>query len=222
MENADKSRHHPETEAEAARLLARAYSLTSDEEARALYRDWAKTYDHTMLAELGYRTPGRTAALFGEHVGNKAAAILDIGSGTGLAGVELARIGFATIDALDYSPEMLAVAEHRGVYRACIEADLNKPLSMADQAYDGMICTGTFTHAHVGANCLDELFRILKPGGVFACTVHKDIWQPAGFAAKTSALESAGTMKTLHRKMGQYYAKSTEPEGWYIAWQKTG
>jgi predicted TPR repeat methyltransferase len=213
---------HPETSEEAARLLRKAYSLSSQEETRSLYRQWAQTYDHTMLVELGYLTPARTARLLAEHLADKNPVILDVGSGTGLAGVELAGLGFATIDALDYSPEMLAVADHRNVYRACIEADLNKPLAMTDHAYDALICTGTFTHAHVGAACLDELFRIMKPGGVFACTVHKDVWQPSGFATITAALEKAGTLKTLHRQMGTYYTKSTEPEGWYIVWQKTG
>ena len=30
---------------EAAKLLERAYALDSDEKSRALYRDWAETYD---------------------------------------------------------------------------------------------------------------------------------------------------------------------------------
>lgn len=201
-------------------LLERAYSLGNDEEARALYRDWAQSYDETMLEGLGYCTPRVTSALLAQHVEDKTQPVLDVGSGTGLAGVELAGLGFATLDALDYSPEMLAVAASRGVYRATIETDLNEPLDMADGSYSAMICTGTFTHAHVGAGCLPELFRVLEPGGIFACTVHKDVWEDAGFAAESEKLARAGVLETLSRVPGAYYTASTDPEGWYIVWQK--
>ncbi|MCB1423381.1 MAG: class I SAM-dependent methyltransferase [Nitratireductor sp.] len=201
-------------------LLERAYSLGNDEEARALYRDWAQSYDETMLEGLGYCTPRVTAALLARHVEDKTQPVLDVGSGTGLAGVELAGHGFTVLDALDYSPEMLAVAASRGVYRATIEADLNEPLDLPDGTYSAMICTGTFTHAHVGAGCLPELFRVLQPGGIFACTVHKDVWQEAGFAAESQKLAAAGILETVSHEAGTYYTASTDPEGWYIVWQK--
>ena len=201
-------------------LLERAYSLGNDGEARALYRDWAQSYDETMMDGLGYRTPEATAALLARHTNDKTQPVLDVGSGTGLAGVELAGHGFTTLDALDYSPEMLAVARSRGVYRDMIEADLNAPLALPDDAYSAMICTGTFTHAHVGAGCLPELFRILQPGGVFACTVHKDVWEEAGFASQTQRLADGGILEMVSREAGTYYRTATEPEGWYIVWRK--
>ena len=208
-------------------LLARAYALEGDAEAKALYHDWADTYDATMLDGLGYLTPMRTAELLAGRLKDRKAAILDIGSGTGLAGAELAARGFEIIDALDYSPDMLRVAGartqgDRKVYGKLIEADLNRPLEIAGAAYDALICTGTFTHAHVGAACLDELFRVLKPGGLFACTVHSDVWEPAGFATKVEELGQAGTLEVLIHEPGAYYTTSTEPEGFYILWRRKG
>ena len=157
-----------------------------------------------------------------EFVAAKQLRTLDVGSGTGLAGLELNALGFTHLDALDYSPQMLAVAAHRGVYKNIIEADLNQMLDIPDDTYDAMICTGTFTHAHVSAKCLDELFRILKPAGHFACTVHNDIWHTEGFEEKTTALSKTGLLKTVNQELGIYYADSTTPEGWYIVWQKQG
>jgi len=220
----EKRKHHPSVDSavdpDADALLARAYAVKNDAEAHQLYTEWGETYDRTMLDGLGYRTPAHTADLLHRHLDTPGAMLLDVGSGTGLAGAALAKLGAYTMDALDYSAAMLEVARHRGVYRELIEADLNAPLALPDEAYDALICTGTFTHAHVGANCLGELFRILKPGGLFACTVHKDIWEPQGFAETTAAMADAGTLETVLFEPGEYYAESPEPEGWYILWRK--
>jgi len=201
-------------------LLARAYALKDPAEARSLYRDWAASYDASMLDGLGYLTPSLTAAMLAEATADRSAPVLDVAAGTGLAGKELAGHGFSSIDALDFSPEMLAVAMSRGVYRAAIEADLTGPLPLADAAYGAMICTGAFTHAHVGAGCLPELFRALKPGGLFACTIHKDVWEEAGFAAMTRRLQAEGVMRVVRHEAGCYYRGSTEPEGNYCLWSR--
>jgi predicted TPR repeat methyltransferase len=201
-------------------ILARAYALKDADAALALYRDWAATYDATMLDGLGYVTPARTAALLADHLADRAAPVLDVGCGTGLAGNELATLGFSIIDGLDLSAQMLGVARSRGVYRDLFEADLTRPLALADSAYAALVCTGTFTHAHVGASCLPELFRVLAPGGVFACTVHKDVWVEAGFAEMTARLEGEGLIETLYSRPGVYYQRSEEPEGSYIVWRR--
>lgn len=202
-------------------MLARALSLSDAGEARDLYRQWACTYDDTMLRGLGYLTPAKTARLLARYLPERDARILDVGSGTGLAGGELAGHGFGNIEALDFSPQMLAVARARGVYVQTIEADLNLPLEIATACYDALICTGTFTHSHVGAGCLDELFRVLRPGGIFACTIHKQVWEPAGFARKVEEMRRAQKLGVLSHEPGAFYDNSTEPEGFYIAWQNT-
>ncbi|MEO0327594.1 MAG: methyltransferase domain-containing protein [Pseudomonadota bacterium] len=201
-------------------LLNRAYSLTSDSDAHELYQEWAITYDQTMIEGLAYLTPSRTAALLAEHISDPNSAVLDVGSGTGLAGEKLKAQGFINLDALDYSQAMLDLAKRRGIYGALYVADLNKAIALSDASYDALICTGTFTHAHVGSGCLDELFRILKPGGKFACTVHKDVWQEAGFDQKSEQLERDGLIKTLHQELGIYFETDVEPQGWYIVWER--
>jgi predicted TPR repeat methyltransferase len=207
---------------EAKALLARAYALKDSAQSKELYSQWAQTYDRTMLQGLGYLTPKNTAILLAKNVSDKKSRILDVGSGTGLAGVELSLLGFKNLDALDYSPEMLAVAAHRNVYKSMTEADLNLPLSFSDNSYDAMICTGTFTHAHVGAGCLDELIRLLKPKGYFAFTVHKDIWKAEGFEDKISSGVNKRVIEVVYKELGRYYAYSKEPEGYYLVLQKQG
>ena len=207
-------------------LLKRAYSLASDEEAHALYRDWAETYDETMLDGLKYLTPTRTAKLLVASNITANDHVLDVGCGTGLAGQALAHLGLPNIDGLDYSAEMLETArekhyEGRPVYSRLLQSDLNAKLPIEDGEYDHLICTGTFTHAHVGAECLYELIRILKIGGKFACTIHKDVWVPAGFSKIVDDLIAKGMMQTHFREMGTYFETDDAPQGWYIVWEKT-
>lgn len=204
----------------AQNMLERAYALRDGREALALYRDWAAAYDKTMLEGLGYLTPARTASLLAAYLPDRDARILDIGCGTGLAGVELQRLGYNSLDGLDFSPQMLAVARSRGVYGDLHEVDLTKALPLPDRSCDAMISTGTFTHAHVGAACLPELFRVLRPGGLFACTVHKDVWREAGFEEMTRKLALSGTLAVLYHRPGTYYSQSQSPEGWYCVWQR--
>jgi hypothetical protein len=50
----------------AAELLKRAYDLKSDDETHALYRDWAGTYEDTMLQGLGYLSPALVSDAAGQ------------------------------------------------------------------------------------------------------------------------------------------------------------
>ena len=204
----------------AAKLLERAYALDSDEKSRALYRDWAETYDQTMLQGLHYRSPDKVAALLAAHLADRKALVLDIGCGTGLVGQGLAGHGFVTIDGLDVSPEMMQVAARRGVYRHFIAADLNLPLAIASDSYDGASCCGTFTHGHVAAACLDELFRILKPGAPFAFTVKLEVWESLGFKDKLAALMDCGRITERAWAHDRHYATSTQADGVFCVYAR--
>ncbi|MGI9462879.1 MAG: class I SAM-dependent DNA methyltransferase [Aestuariivirgaceae bacterium] len=201
-------------------LVARAYTVKSRDEQQALYHDWAETYDEAMVGGLQYASPRKCAELLARHMSDKQAAILDIGCGTGLAGSELAKHGYHKLDGIDISGDMLDVAAKRGIYRHLFTADLLQPLDIAGGSYDAAICTGTFTHAHVGASCLDEIFRTLKPGAVFAFTVHRDVHEPQGFGVKLKQLEASQIIAPLEHFNDTYYDTSDDPEGHYYAYMK--
>lgn len=200
--------------------MARAYSITDVDEQQALYQDWAETYDEAMIGGLQYVSPRKCAALYARHQTDKSSLILDIGCGTGLAGSELAKLGFGRMDGLDLSESMLEMAAQRGLYRKLFTADLLKPLDIETGVYDGAICTGTFTHAHVGAECLDEIVRTLKPGGLFAFTVHREVHDELGFGVKLDELEGAGVLSRIEHTRDIYFEGSEEAEGHYYAFVK--
>jgi SAM-dependent methyltransferase len=198
-------------------LLRRAYGLSSDAESQALYRDWAKTYDRTMLEGLHYQSPSLVADRLAALLPERDSTVLDIGCGTGLAGRALAARGFSVIDGIDISPDMMAVAQEQGGYRALVCADLNAPLPWADGAYQGAICCGTFTSGHVRANCLDEIMRVLTAGAAFAFTVKLDVWESFGFKDKLAKLQAAGVLAILALDPDCLYANSPQADGMFCS-----
>lgn len=197
-----------------------AYHLENADDMVAFYRKWAQDYDRQMLEIRGYTSPATIAEKLARHLPRKQAAILDVGCGTGLTCRLLAEQGYTCLDGLDLSAEMLGVARERGIYRELLEADVNQPLAMETASYDGVISSGTFTHGHVGPEPLAEIFRILKPGGILACTVHQDLWQSMGFEARFRELLSEGVASELSLEHAPYY-RDGEAEGWFGVYRKS-
>jgi hypothetical protein len=88
-----------------------------------------------------------------------------------------------------------------------------------DGAYGAVVCSGTFTQGHVGPGPIDELLRVLGPGGFFACTVHGKVWEAMGFAAKFSELLEGGTLRSLEQRLSEYF-EGQEKIAWYCVFQK--
>ncbi len=160
-----------------------AYALKTPEDSIELYRKWAKTYDQDFAKANDYRNPQLIAALFAKSSDGNV-PILDVGAGTGLVGEALAMHGLAPTDALDISSEMLAVAKTKGCYRDTIQADLTKPVNIADSVYGGVISVGAFTHGHVGPEAIDELLRVARSGALFALGINAGVYEAGGFAEK--------------------------------------
>jgi len=196
-----------------------AYHLEDDDMVE-FYRKWAADYDYEMLDKLGYTSPASIAKILIEQLPDTAAEILDLGCGTGLTCRLLGERGYSRLDGIDLSTEMLKVSRERGIYRDLLVGDLNQSLQRESDSYDGVISSGTFTHGHIGPEPLDEVFRVLKSGGILACTVHKDLWEAKGFAAKFAELVDQGVASRISKEEGSYY-RDGPIEGWFCVYQKT-
>lgn len=186
--------------------LERAYALGGADEARALYDEWAGTYDADLTAPAqDYVAPQRAAAVVADVEGVDG-AILDAGCGTGLVGVELASLGARTIDGVDLSPGMIERARATGVYRHLQVADLTRPVSHEADAYDALVCVGTFTHGHVGPGALGEFTRLVRPGGHVVATVLDDLWESGGFRAEAERLEQMSLVELVSADVVDYRA----------------
>ncbi|MEM9319303.1 MAG: class I SAM-dependent methyltransferase [Pseudomonadota bacterium] len=172
--------------------LDRAYGLKTTQEAQELYADWAQTYDQDFGAAYGYVAPREIAKLYLAKGGT--GPCLDVGAGTGLLA---AYLGGITVDAIDLSPEMLEIAREKGLYRHLIQGDLLAPLEMPDDVYAGAVSSGTFTYGHVGPECLAELLRVVRPGGLFVCSCVPKVFDGLGFGSALARLQASGQISPL-------------------------
>ena len=162
-----------------------AYALTSKEDIRSLYRDWAQTYDAGFGEAQGYDLPRQVALAFVGAGGE--GPVMDVGVGTGLVGDHLSALNVGPIDGLDLSAEMLAVASVKQIYRDLIEDDLMSP-SQPYGGYAGFVSAGTFTFGHLGPDGIDPLLGMASPGALFVLSVNAGHFEAAGFAGKLAAL----------------------------------
>lgn len=176
---------------EASDALSQVYAARSETDLAAAYAAWSNGYDRETAA-LGYCLPFVIAAWVARHVPADAGPLLDAGCGTGLSGPYLAALGYREIDGLDMSAQMLALARGRGVYRTLIEAALGGRLPVGDGVYAAVLSTGVFTEGHAPASSLDDLVRIVRPGGFVIFTVRESVLEAGGFRAKFAELEDAG------------------------------
>ena len=91
----------------------------------------------------------------------------------------------------------------------------------ADASQDAMSCCGTFTHGHVDAKCLDELFRVLRPGAPFAFTVKLEVWESLGFKGKLAALQHQGQISESAFRLDRHYSTSAAPDGVFCVYRRT-
>jgi len=196
--------------------LKKAFELKNQEECRSLYKEWAPSYDTTMVDELKYVTPYKLSKYLAPELPDPTAPILDLGCGTGLVGEALQDIGYTNIDGLDFSKEMLRVSEQKDCYQDLMCADLTKKTQIPDRTYEAVICAGLFTHGHLDASCIDECLRIVQTDGLFASAIRAQTWKTMGFEKKFTNLESENQIELVKKDLLENYKDSKERDGVYV------
>lgn len=175
--------------------VMRARSLRSPDEAVAVYREWAADYDHDVFDVLGFTGTDRIAELLAAHLPDLGVPVIDLGCGTGGVAARLRTLGVTTVDGVDISPEMLAVAEGKGFYRSLMVADLTGPIAIPGATYGASVSAGTFTSGHIGAEAVPEALRILRPDAIVAWVLAESCAGPI-----EAAMAAAG-LTTVHRSI---------------------
>ena len=109
----------------------------------------------------------RSAQLVAEKV-SEGTTILELAPGPGYLSIELAKMGKYHIVGLDISPTFVEIAQAKA-REAGVDIDfrlgnaLHMPL--ADDLFDFIVCSAAFKNFSQPVQALDEMFRVLKPGG---------------------------------------------------------
>lgn len=95
--------------------------------------------------------------------------IIDAGAGTGLMAVELIKLGYTNLHALDISQEMLNEAKKKNLYKNIICAPLNdqRIAEIETGEFDAMICGGMLFKGLVRASALVEMVRMVRTSKFF-------------------------------------------------------
>jgi SAM-dependent methyltransferase len=99
------------------------------------------------------------------------ARALDVGCGTGVMSMRLARHGFDVVG-VDHSTDMLAIARDKrapgdvGSRVEFVEGDA-RALPFPAASFDVLTCQGVLHHLAELPPCIGEIARVLKPGGAF-------------------------------------------------------
>lgn len=189
--------------------IERARAVDGTAAAAELYARWATDYDRDMFEVAGVTGTRQIADLLAGQLDDRAAAIVDLGCGTGAAGRHLREHGFTTIDGVDLSPEMLELARATGAYRRLEVADLTRSLPFAPASFDASIAAGVFTTGHLGASAVAPLVRLVRPGGVLAWVVADPVW-----SAVAPELRRAGADPTVTEHVS--IRRDGPPEAWLV------
>lgn len=129
---------------------------------QAGYREWAASYDATVLDLMDLRL----LATLREVVWTTIDRAVDLACGTGRIGRWLKRAGVAAIDGVDFTPEMLAKAAATGVYDRLVLADV---AATGLGAGDYALVTEVLANEHIAdlGGLYREAVRLAKPGGRF-------------------------------------------------------
>lgn len=202
-------------------IWKRAYDARTRDELRALYRDWAATYDadHEKVGFFGHELTAQTLA---KHMTRRdASRILDAGAGTGAAGQALSKLGYTDIVGVDLSQDMLEVANAKGVYTQVLTADLSLPVdAFGVDSFDAAILVGVFSYGQAPAETLDEIVRLVRPGGVVAFTMRTDFFEQdaMGIRSKVESLERRGIWRALEVTEPAPYLPHKDPNAEFRVW----
>lgn len=135
-----------------------------------LFDGYAKNFEFSLLENLNYKAPTIISNYLRTLIpSNKFFYdILDLGSGTGLAGEALFDLA-KTLVGIDLSREMLEIASKKKIYSRLVQDEIHHALDKEQSAsFDIIVSSDVFIYIGDLKSIFDSTFKILKPGGFFA------------------------------------------------------
>jgi predicted TPR repeat methyltransferase len=166
-----------------ARLFAEALSGTSSlarvpaDFLATMYDQDADRFEPEIVLPRNYRSPELLKAALEPAPAPRSLAILDLGCGTGLCGVQF-RDWAKTLIGVDLSANMLAKAREKGIYDQLIVSDLLPAVQGHEGQFDLIVASDVVLYFGDLEPLTQAVHRALRPGGRFAFNV--DLLDEAG------------------------------------------
>lgn len=207
----------------------------SDGYVRQLFDAGAATFDSDLVSKLGYAIPREMVEALGAVDGAPAQpwSVLDLGCGTGLVGMEIARLSRSLVG-LDISPKMIECARNRNIYTDLHCADLIKGLRsdpIHDTRYDVVTAADVFVYVGKLDAVIPGIRGVMNIGGLLAFSVEAiqdcaegyrlGIWGRYAHSAdylQRLAIQH-GFDVVLFRKTRIRFESGAPVEGWLTLWQ---
>ncbi|CAO3422926.1 tetratricopeptide repeat protein [Azospirillum endophyticum] len=155
---------------------------------RALFDRYADRFDRDLVGKLGYAAPDLLRSAVDRLVPDVSGLrILDLGCGTGLAGVSFKPLA-SHLAGVDLSPRMVEKARQRGLYDALTVADVVEEMGRIPGGWDLLIAADVLVYIGDLVPVFSAAAGALVPGGRFAATVERLPDDPASRSAKPFAL----------------------------------
>lgn len=130
--------------------------------------------------------------------------ILDLGCGSGRHVLHLTKLGFDVMG-LDYSPTGIQLAKQwlydERMEAPILQADMRSPLPFKSNAFQGILSTQVIHHTQLATirSTVDEIWRILTPGGLAFVTVpaHRNVNEGHVQIESNSFVPTEGSEKGL-------------------------
>ena len=175
------------------------------------YDDWADSYDKELLEEYGYCAHEIGAKALAETKISFDSPILDVGCGTGLAGLELSRFGYTEIDGLDVSAGMLEHARNQGIYRQLFRKRIGVDNLSELPSYRGVLCVGSFGLGHMGQEDIIRLMDLAAANASIVIFMNAEPFHAQNYEATIERLSLDGLWRVEAIEDHNYMSELERP-----------
>lgn len=175
------------------------------------YGEWAGTYERTVHDEMDLRLLARVQSVDW----SAPRSVLDLACGTGRVGAWLRERCPAAIDGIDATPEMLAAARSRGIYRGLILGDVSRT-GLRGATYD--LCTQSLADEHLPAlpPLYREVARLTRPGGWFVLVGYHPQFLMAGVPTHFDRASGEPVTIRAYVHLLSDHVKAAHAQGWSL------
>jgi SAM-dependent methyltransferase len=176
------------------------------------YAEWASTYERTVEDEMDVVLLESLATVPWESAGRA----VDLGCGTGRIGAWLHERGVSTIDGVDLTPEMLARARARGVYRRLVEADVSST-GLESEQYDLVTTCLVDEHLVELPPLYREASRLARPGALHVLVAyHPHFIMAAGVPTHFDSVSGEPVAIDTHVHLLSEHVTASLGAGWVL------